>query len=174
MRHIRSILTTLTFFGLALAISGRSWAEEPSEKERKELAAALGSAKVSLAQGLAAAAKQGKPISAKFEVEDGKLQLSVYVAKGKTFSEVIVDHVTGKVAKSQPITGGDDLTHAKAQAGAMSSAKVTLQEGTSRAVKANAGYTAVSVFPANKGGSPEAEVALMKGDERKVVTESLK
>jgi hypothetical protein len=30
-----------------------------------------------LQQGLAASEQQGKPISAKFEVDDGKLQLSV-------------------------------------------------------------------------------------------------
>jgi hypothetical protein len=173
MRHIRRILTTLVFVAFAVGVTTPSWAQTADEKERKELAAALGSAKVSLAQGLAAAAKHGKPISAKFEVEDGKLQLSVYVAKGKTFSEVIVDHVTGKVAKSQAITGGDDLKHGAEQAGAMSSAKVSLQEATSRAVKANAGYTAASVVPVIKDGRPTADVALMKGEERRVATESL-
>jgi hypothetical protein len=57
---------------------------------------------------------------AKFEMEDGKLQLSVYTAKGSDYSEVIVDHRTGKVANDKPITGGDDLTAAKAQAEAKS------------------------------------------------------
>jgi uncharacterized membrane protein YkoI len=56
-------------------------------------------AKVTLQQALTAAAQQGRPISAKFEVEDGKLQLSVYTAKDGKFSEVIVNHATGKVAK---------------------------------------------------------------------------
>lgn len=174
MRHIRSFVTTLVFVGLGVGVTTPSWAQTPEEKERKELAAALGSAKISLAHGLAAAAKQGKPISAKFEVEDSKLQLSVYVSKGKTFSEVIVDHVTGKVAKSEPITGGDDLKHATAQADAMSKAKVSLHDAASRAVKANPGYRAVSVMPQLSGGKTSAEIALMKGDERKVVTESLR
>ena len=173
MRHVRSTLTTLVFVWLVVGVTTRSWAQSPGEKERRELAAALGSAKVSLAQGLTAAEKHGKPISAKFEVEDGKLQLSVYVAKGKTFSEIIVDHVTGKVAKSETITGGDDLKNAKAQAEVMSRAKVSLREATSRAAKATAGYTAVSVFPVVNDGTPTVEVTLMKGDERKVVTESL-
>src|ERR1700694_3185260 len=39
-------------------------------------------AKVQLSQGLAASASKGTPISGKFEVEDGKLQLSVYTAEG--------------------------------------------------------------------------------------------
>ena len=63
-------------------------------------------AKLTLQQGLTAAAQQGRPISAKFEVEDGKLQLSVYTAMGGKFSEVIVDHVTGNVAKTASISMG--------------------------------------------------------------------
>jgi len=68
----------------------------------------LKEAKISLQRGVTASAKEGKPISAKYEVEDGKLQLSVYTMKGATFSEVIVDHKTGKVAKAEPITKADD------------------------------------------------------------------
>src|SRR5258705_6363702 len=41
----------------------------------------LGAAKISLQQGLAASAQAGQPISAKFEVDKGKLQLSVYTVK---------------------------------------------------------------------------------------------
>jgi hypothetical protein len=76
--------------------------------------------------GLAASAKEGKPISAKYEVEHDQLQLSVYTMKGNGFSEVIVDHKTGKVAKAEPITGGEDLTAAKAQSEAMAKAKRSL------------------------------------------------
>lgn len=173
MRQIRTILTTLVAV-LAVGMTGRSSAQTPGDKERAELGSALGGAKVSLEQGLAAAAKSGTPISAKFEVEDGKLQLSVYVAKGKAFSEVIVDHVSGKVAKSEAITKGEDLKSATAQADVMSRATVSLREAAGRAVKANTGYRAVSAFPVINDGSPTAEVALMKGAERKVVTESLK
>jgi len=54
--------------------------------ERAELAKALSGAKVTLHSGLQTSASQGKPISAKFEVEDGKLQLSIYTLKGDGFS----------------------------------------------------------------------------------------
>ena len=37
--------------------------------------------------------------------------------KGGKFSEVIVDHDTGKVAKTEAITGGEDLAAAKEQSG---------------------------------------------------------
>ena len=83
--------------------------------------------KTSLEKGLSASETQGKPISGKFEVEDGKLQLSVYTMKGDKFSEVIVDHKTGKVAKTEAITGGDDLTAAKAQSEAMAKTKLSLR-----------------------------------------------
>src|SRR5436309_3895524 len=63
--------------------SGLGWAGQYDEKERAELARALKGAKVSLKQGIVASAPKGKPISGKFEVEDGKLQLSVYTAEGR-------------------------------------------------------------------------------------------
>ncbi len=86
------------------------WAQKSEDKEHAELAKALKDAKVSVQRGLTASAKEGKPISAKYEMDEGKLQLSVYTMKGDKFSEVIVDHKTGKVAKAEPITKGDEPT----------------------------------------------------------------
>src|SRR5215813_308810 len=148
-----------------------AWAAD--EKEHAELAKALKDAKVPLQRGLTASAKEGKPISAKYEVEDGKLQLSVYTMKGDQFSEVIVDHRTGKIAKTEPITQGDDLTHAKAQAEAMAKAKRSLDAAASEAVRENKGYRVVSVTPGLKDGHPVAEVSLVKGTDWKTVSEKL-
>src|SRR5689334_5296055 len=143
-------------------------------KEHDELSRAMLGAKVPLERGVStASAKEGKPISAKYEVEDGKLQLSVYTMKGNNFSEVIVDHKTGKIAKSEPITQGDDLTHAKDQSTAMAKAKRSLGAAASEAVKQNKGYRVVSVFPAMKDGHPVADVTLVKGNEWKTVSEKL-
>jgi len=96
-----------------------AWAQKDEAKEHAELAKALSAAKVSLQTGLSASATAGTPISAKYEVENGKLQLSVYTKEGSGFSEVVVDHTTGKVAKTEAITSGDDLMAAKAQSEAM-------------------------------------------------------
>ena len=126
-----------------------------------------------LEQGLAASGPSGTPISAKFEVEEGKLQLSVYTMKGTQFSEVAVDYKTGRVAKTEAITEGEDLTAAKAQAAAMAKAKQTLRAVTEQAVKANAGFRAVSVFPALTAGKPVAKLTLLKGTTFKTVTENL-
>jgi len=73
-------------------------------QERAQLAKALTGAKVTLHSGLQTSASQGKPISAKFEGEDGKLQLSIYTVKGDGFSEVVINPANGKVDKAETIT----------------------------------------------------------------------
>src|SRR5262245_26029235 len=99
--------------GFIWLLSGQlSVAEKSEDKEQTDLAKALGSDKVSLDKGIAASESQGKPISAKYELEDGKLRLSVYTVRSDKFFEtivdeffaVIVDHNSGKVAKTEPIT----------------------------------------------------------------------
>ncbi len=148
-------------------------AEGYNDKEHAELAKALKGARVSLEQGLSASERKGKPISGKFEVEDGKLQLSVYTMKGDKFSEVIVDHKTGKISKVEAITGGEDLTAAKAQSTAMAKAKKSLHAVVAQAAKANKGYRPVSVVPVIRDVRPVAEVTLAKDGEFKKVSEKL-
>jgi hypothetical protein len=150
-----------------------SWAQKSNDKEHVELAKALKGVKTSLENGVSASESQGKPISGKFEVEDGKLQLSVYTMKGDKFSEVIVDHKTGKVAKVEAITSGADLTKAKTQSEAMAKAKSSLRAATQKAVKENKGFRAVSVTPSLKEGYPVADVTLVKDEEFKTVSEKL-
>src|SRR5207253_10769374 len=131
-------MKTMAAFVIALVfVIPTGWAQTPADQEHAELAKALKDAKVPLERGLTASAKEGKPISAKYEVEEGKLQLSIYTMKGDNFSEVIVDHKTGKVAKAEPITHDADLAAAKAQSEAMAKAKRTLDAAASEAVKEN-------------------------------------
>jgi len=168
----RTVITLACLLAWTFAVP-TGWAQKSDDAEHAELAKALRDAKISLQRGLTASTKEGKPISAKYEVEHGKLQLSVYTMKGEKFSEVIVDHKTGKVAKAEPITGGDDLTAAKAQSEAMAKAKRSLDAAASEAVKENKGYRVVSVMPALKDGHPVADVSLVKGTEWKTVSEKL-
>jgi hypothetical protein len=170
MRKTTLALAFLVAWFFAIPVG---WAQKPDDKEHAELAKALNDAKISLQRGLTASAQQGKPISAKYEVEHGQLQLSVYTMKGDKFSEVIVDHKTGKVAKAEPITSGDDLAAAKSQSEAMAKAKRSLEAAASEAVKENKGFRAVSVTPALKDGHPVADVTLAKGSEFKTVSEKL-
>ena len=166
-----------TLFALAVTfvwlVGGTVLAQKYDDKEHAELAKALKGVTMSLEKGLSASESQGKPISGKFEVEDGKLQLSVYTMKGDKFSELIVDHKTGKVAKTEAITGGGDLTAAQTQSEAMAKAKVSLRSATEKAVKANQGYRAVSITPSLKDGHPVAEVTLVKDTEFKTALEKL-
>ena len=170
---MKKTVLTLAFLVAWMFTVPMGWAQKSDDAEHAELAKALRDAKIPLQRGLTASTTEGKPLSAKYEVEHGKLQLSVYTMKGDKFSEVIVDHKTGKVAKAEPITGGDDLTAAKAQSEAMAKAKRSLDAAASEAVKENKGYRVVSVMPALKDGHPVADVTLVKGTEWKTVSEKL-
>ena len=143
------------------------------ESNPAALAAAMKNATATLQGGLRASEAQGTPISAKFEIEDGKLQLSVYTMKGNDFMEVVADPNTGAVAKAEKITEADDLKEATEQKAAMAKAKVPLLTSAETAVKANAGSRAVSIVPELKGGQAVAEVTLLQGTAFKKVTEKL-
>ena len=170
MERKRVISVIAAMIGLLmLALGGRAAEKEGAGVDWK----ALQAAKVSLEKGLAAAEGQGRPISAKFEVDDGKLQLSVYTAKQDKFWEVIVDHTSAKVSKTEEIKEGEDLTAAKAQSEAMAKAKKSLSSAAQKAVAANAGYRAVSVVPTLEQGKSVATVVLENATGTKTVSESL-
>ena len=143
------------------------------EANAAALAAAMKNASATLQGGLKASEAQGTPISAKFEIEDGKLQLSVYTMKGNDFMEVVADPATGAIAKAEKITDADDLKEAASQKAAMAKAKVLLLTATETAVNANAGSRAVSIVPELKNGQATAEVTLLTGNAVKKVTEKL-
>ena len=170
-RTLRSILAA-TVVGLVTATLIPARAAD-TEKERAELATALKDAKATLEGGLKISEREGKPISAKFEVEDGKLQLSVYTLKDNDFSEVVADPQTGAITKAEKITDKEDIEAAAKQKAAMEKAKLTLLAATEQAVKANAGFRAVSIFPAMEGGHPAASVTLLQNVTYKTVVEKL-
>ena len=73
------LVAAIGFLGAAIV---PAWAEE---SDSAALAAAMESTTATLQGGLKASEAQGTPISAKFEIEDGKLQLSIYTMKGSDF-----------------------------------------------------------------------------------------
>jgi hypothetical protein len=152
------------------AVAAPTQAEESTSAA---LAAAMKSATATLQGGLKASEPQGTPISAKFEIEDGKLQLSIYTMKGNDFTEIVADPNTGAIAKAEKITDADDLKEAAAQKAAMAKAKVPLLTAAETAVKANAGSRAVSIVPELRNGQAIAEVTLLAGDAFKKVNEKL-
>jgi len=175
MKLVHIALVTMLGAATAHAQAKEAQEDEAGEgvKNAPALAAALKDAKVSLVDGIKASEKSGTPISAKFEIEDGKLQLSVYTMKGDKYFEVIVDHKTGKVTKAEAIAGGDDLAEAKKQAAAMAKTKRSLRDVVGKVEKANAGFKAVSVEAEIEGGVAQADVNLIKGTEAKHIEDKL-
>lgn len=178
-------MKTVAVLALAALMGGATaYAQQAGEAHEKAeaadaakgspvLAGALKGVTVTLTAAMQVSESQGQPISAKFELEDGKLQLSVYTMKQNSFFEVIVDHKTGKIAKTEPITEGDDLTAARRQASAMAKTKRTLREIVAKVEKANPGYRVVSVVPEMEGPVSKADVGLLRGVETKQVEEPL-
>jgi hypothetical protein len=161
------LVAAIGFLGAA-GVPG--WAEGDDEAA---LAAAMKNASATLQGGLKASEAQGTPISAKFEIEDGKLQLSIYTMKDNDFMEIVADPNTGAIAKAEKITDAGDIKEATEQKAAMAKAKVPLLNATETAVNANAGSRAVSIVPELKNGQAAAEVTLLQGAAFKKVTEKL-
>jgi hypothetical protein len=161
------LVAAIGFLGAAIV---PAWAEGG---DSAALAAAVKNAAATLQGGLKASEAQGTPISAKFEIEDGKLQLSIYTMKGNDFMEVVADPNTGAIAKAEKITDAGDLKEAAEQKAAMAKAKVPLLTAAETAVKANTGSRAVSIVPELKSGQATAEVTLLQGAALKKVTEKL-
>ncbi len=166
------LVTVIVVLGWLLG-GNTGWAQKYQGKEGADLAKGLKGAGISLEKGLLASEREGKPISGKFEMEAGKLQLSVYTEKEGKFSEVLLNPKSGKVVKVEAIESGEDLTAAKAQGEAMAKAKLSLRAALEKTLKAQKGLRAVSVFPIVKDGHPIADVTLIKGEEFKVASEKL-
>ena len=147
-----------------------AWAEDD---DAAAMAAALKETKLTLQDGLKAGEREGQPISAQFEMDEGKLRLSVYTSKGEDFTEVVADPKTGAIVKSEKITDNDELNDAADQKAAMAKATVSLLAAADAAVKDNAGALAIAIFPDLRDGHAIAEVVLLQGATAKTVTEKL-
>jgi len=143
------------------------------EEEIQAMAAALKDINFTLQDALKASEKEGQPISAQFEIDDGKLQVSIYTSKGDEFVEVIADPKTGTVVKSEKITDDNDLSDAADQKAAMAKATTSLIAAADAAVKDNAGFRAVAIFPDLRDDHPIAEITLLQGTATQKVTKKL-
>ena len=166
-----------TVLGLAALVGfadhNAIFADDDDDDSQGALIKLMDVSKVNLQQGLAASEQHGRPISAKFEVDEGKLQFSVYTVKEGKFSEVLVDHTNGKVMKAEPITEGDDLAAANSQSTAMTDAKITLREAVDKAVTSSANARVVSAVPGLKNGHPVVSIVLLDGGQFKAVQQPL-
>src|SRR2546426_681775 len=131
-----TLVMSVTLLMVGCTVVTRAFAAEEEGENAPGLLPQVAAAKVSLEKGLAAAEATGKPLSAKFEVEDGKLQLSVYTKKDGKYFEVVVDHETGAISTTEEIKGGDDLKAARRQDRAMAKAKISLRQAVEEALTA--------------------------------------
>jgi hypothetical protein len=146
---------------------------DDEDDAQEALIKTMDTAKISLQQGLEAGEQHGQPISAKFEVDDGKLQLSIYTARDGTFSEVLVDYVTGKILKVDPLQGSDDLTAAREQSAAMANAKLSLRTAVEITMSESASVRAVNVVPVMKDGHPMASIDVLSYNEIRAIQQPL-
>lgn len=170
MSRSLKLVVLVAAFGLSGPGALPAWGEDD---DAAVLATALKDTKYTLQDGLKASEREGQPISAQFEIDDGKLQLSIYTTKGDDFTEVVADPTSGAIMKSEKITGNDDLNDAAEQKAAMAKATVSLLAAADAAVKDNAGSRVVGIFPELTDGHAVAEVTLLHGTTAKKVTEKL-
>jgi hypothetical protein len=165
MSRVLHLLVLVATMGVASA-----WAQD---EDVAALAAALKETKLTLQEGIKAAEREGQPISAQFEIDNGKLQLSIYTSKGEDFTEVIADPTSGAIVTAEKIIDSDDLSDAADQKAAMEKATVSLLAAAGAAEKDNPGSRAVGIFPDLRDGHAVAEVTLLQGESAKKVTEKL-
>jgi hypothetical protein len=163
------LASTIVVLGLAMSSTGRAEQDE----DPTALAAALMHVTLPLQDGLRASQARGLPISGKYEIEDGALQLSVYTTDGKTFHEVIVDHKTAQIAKADELSKADDVAAANDQVTVMAFVKTSLATAADKAEQANDGYRAIGVTPVFKGGRGIAAVTLLRGTTLKTVEQPM-
>ena len=175
---IESILRVGMFMTL-FGILGMPSARAEDARDTQALLEALGNTKLTLADGVRQAAKGGAvPISAKFELEDGKLSLSVYTAeKGLSVppEKNVLEELSGSPEDRQwtpKVEVFKDVPHvarSSEQLTLMALGNTSLVNAIARAQKAQPG-TVFSVTPAIRNHKPVAEVLVAdKGKVKKII-----
>jgi hypothetical protein len=169
----RTITFALILFFISATIPFPALAQPGPATGRETLARELRNAWLPLEGGMVVSRSEGTPISAKYEIDNGTFQLSVYTLQGDRFSEVIVDYSVGTLMKVDGITDSGDLAAAQSQKEIMARATRTLEAATAEVVRTNPGYRAVSAMPGLHDGRPVAEIILVNGTDWRTVVGSL-
>jgi len=159
-------------FGLATWAS--SYGSVSAEQADQALLKAIGSAKVTLTQGIAQVAKGTEiPTEAKYEMEDGKLMLAVYTsAKGfdtaaedNSFNEYGGDATAATWAPKKEVFA--DLKHIARSAQYHTLLSMTKMTIPAIIQKASSQGTVFSVKEKVRGGKPVFEVMTAQGNAAK-------
>lgn len=152
-------------------------------EECVEGAKALAQAKVTMAQAIETALKEGKgakPFMAELEMEEGKTIYDVELLDGDKGPEMEIDAINGKVLKIESVEEQakedekegnqnskeeqEEAREKAAAAKAMPQAKVTLAEAVETAVKQVSGGKAYAAVFKPEGGKPRYEIQVVAGD----------
>jgi hypothetical protein len=154
-------LTRRLLLGALLATTSAAASDRDDEPDPVAFSAALEDARVTLEAGLFASEQRGKPVSAKFDIADGDLQLTVCIATIGGLQQVVVDPNTATIVWSEPITEPDDLADATAQKIAIERAGTSLLSAVTQVLRDNKEGRAVDVTPVLQDGHPVAVVTLL-------------
>jgi hypothetical protein len=149
-------------------------ATQADTKDDAALVKALDSTQVTLEEGLKASEIAGQPISAKFEIKGGRLQLSVYTASNEGYREALISTSTGVLMSAEKITDTDDLADAGAQNQVVRVAKVSLLAAAQKVATQTKGSRSISVTPTPLDDRPVAKVTLVTAGALKTVNEDIK
>src|SRR4051794_38267376 len=167
----RRILIVLVGVGLAMLGNSAAWSEDA---DQAALIKAISGAKISLLQGIAQVAKGTEvPTEAKYEMENGKLMLSVYTsAKGldtaaedNSFNEYGGDATTADWAPNKEVF--TDLKHIARSAQYHTLLSMTKMTLPAIIQKASAQGTVFSVKEKIRSGKPVFEVMTAQGNTAK-------
>ena len=92
----RAITFALIVYFISAAIPFPALAQPGPATGRETLARELRNAWLPLEGGMTVSRSEGAPISAKYEIDNGTFQLSVYAMRGDTFSEVMSTTAWGR------------------------------------------------------------------------------
>jgi hypothetical protein len=159
MNYRNLIRSTILAGSLALTVIPAR-AEDADEAA---LATALQGVTTTLESGLKASEQDGQPLSAMYEMDDERLQLSVYAAKGDDLMEVVINPVDSKIISVQGLSDPEDLEEAKQQKSALSNSAGSLAGILAKVTAQNPTARAVGIVPQLKDGRPTAEIMLLKG-----------
>jgi len=138
------------------------------------LAAHIDEAQLALPQGLKIARAKGRPVAARFVVDDeDTLRLEVTTVTAKDTVQLLLDPADGAVRKTVAVTDPVALKKMRAATSALAQAAIPLEQAISAAEQDNEGSRLVGVLPTLVKGKAVARVTLLRGTDLTVVEQRL-